>query len=164
MVLVVYACSSLRFKDHLSSFNQVTALHFANKWEIPICSVSYKAQMGATWNGWQQSNSAKITARQSKTEVPQDFLWSPPSISFRGLLMVSPWAPGLPEVHTKHHHKANWCTATRCHVHTVIRFRCQKHLNMIACTSQGMLMQILLQLPKTQALNAEAEHLGHLDL
>lgn len=46
--------------------------------------------------------------------------------------MVPPWAPQLTEVHTKHHHKANWCTATRRHVHTAIGFRCQKYLNMIA--------------------------------
>ena len=78
--------------------------------------------------------------------------------------MVFPWALGLPEVHTKHHHKANGCTATRCHVNAAIRFRCQKHLNMIACTSPGMLMQALLQLLKKKALNAEAEHLGFLDL
>lgn len=78
--------------------------------------------------------------------------------------MVSPWAPGLTEVHTKHSHKASSCTATRCHVHTAIRFRCQKHLNMIACSSQAMLMQALLQLPKKQPLNEEAEHLGYLDL
>lgn len=51
--------------------------------------------------------------------------------------MVSLWAPGLPEVHTKHHHKANSCTATQCHIHTAIGFRCQKHLNMIASTAQG---------------------------
>lgn len=132
----------------VSLFNLVRALSFANKWATPISSVLYQAQMGATWNGWQQSNSAQITVQQSKTEVPQDFLWSPPSINFRGLLMVSPWAPRLTEVHTKHHHKAIWCTATWYHVHTVIGFRCQKHLNMIACTSHWMLMQVVFQLPK----------------
>lgn len=79
-----------------------------------------------------RATAAQITAQQSKIKVPQDFLWCPPSIKLRGFLMVSPWAPKLTEVHTKHHHKANLCRTTRCHVCTAIRFKSQTHLNMIA--------------------------------
>lgn len=71
--------------------------------------------------------------------------------------MVSLWASGLPEVHTKHRHKANSRTAKQCHIHTVTGFRYQQHLNMIAPTAWGMLMEALLQLPEKSALNAGAE-------
>lgn len=79
--------------------------------------------------------------------------------------MVSLWAPRLPEVHTKHRHKANGRTATQCHIRTATGFKCQTHLNMIAYPPHGgMLIGDLLQLPERRTLNVEAEQLGLLGL
>lgn len=158
MVLVVCACSTVHFRINSGPYNfiyssQSTAFCDQVRDTHLFCFI--RSTDGSHLKWLTTRNGAQITAQQSKTEAPQDFLWSPPSINFRGSPNGFSLGPRgcqrcIPNTATKQTDVQKQGVA----------FGCQKHLNMIAWASQGMLMPSpSLITIRRQAVNADADHL-----